>query len=315
MIPFSRQKIWRGLALAGIIGLGLAIVHLANSTWMPAILDGAKPAIIAIGIGMITLTAASIGAGFFEAFLRRSSRKSRSPKLLTDLIAAVMFLSALLVTMGSVFGQQGASLIASSGLIIAVVGFAIRSVVADTLAGIALGLEAPFKIGDWIETEAGIAGKVVEIGWRTTRLSTRKATHIILPNSQIARQRLTNFSAPRPRYRATVEVWVNAAIDTATMQRALQSAACARTIYSKDPPEVQLVGLDPEGLRVAVTYWVPSYLDDRRCRSEVLACLLAAMQENALLPPSLADTSTTYRLPQTRRSTELSPANDHPRLP
>ncbi|WP_115179341.1 mechanosensitive ion channel domain-containing protein [Brucella anthropi] len=49
----------------------------------------------------------------------------------------------------------------------------------------------------------------MEIGWRTTSLSTRDSTYVILPNSQIARQKLTNYSAPRQHYRAHVQVLLN----------------------------------------------------------------------------------------------------------
>lgn len=55
-----------------------------------------------------------------------------------------------------------------------------------------------------IETLA--QGRVQEIGWRTTRLVTRDSTYVILPNSQISRQRITNFSAPRQEYCDHVEL-------------------------------------------------------------------------------------------------------------
>jgi small-conductance mechanosensitive channel len=80
-------------------------------------------------------------------------------------------------------------------------GFAIRNVVADTLSGIALGLEGPFRIGDWVDVEGLRRGRVVEIGWRTTRLLTRDFTYVILPDSQISRQRIVNYSAPRSVFR------------------------------------------------------------------------------------------------------------------
>ena len=76
--------------------------------------------------------------------------------------------------------------LAGSSLILAVLGFAIRNVVVGTLSGIALGVEAPYRIGDWVDIEQVARGKVIEIGWRTTRLLTLDSTYMILPNSQIA---------------------------------------------------------------------------------------------------------------------------------
>lgn len=91
-------------------------------------------------------------------------------------------------------------------MIIAILGFAIRNVLADVLSGIAIGVEAPYRIGDWVEFDPVTLGRVIEIGWRTTRILTPNDTYMILPNSQISRQMLTNYSAPRKQYQAKLEI-------------------------------------------------------------------------------------------------------------
>ncbi len=121
-----------------------------------------------------------------------ASRRRPYPRLLKDLIAAVLFLAAFAATVSLYMGQGALGALAGSGLILAMLGFAIRNVVADTLSGVALGVEGPFRIGDWIDIDTLARGRVIEIGWRTTRVLTRDATYMILPNSQIARQRITN---------------------------------------------------------------------------------------------------------------------------
>jgi small-conductance mechanosensitive channel len=74
-----------------------------------------------------------------------------------------------------------------------VIGFALRNVISDVFVGIALGIDHPYRIGDWIETAQGSAGKVAEITWRTTRLIDRNGFVIIVPNGLAARQRLINY--------------------------------------------------------------------------------------------------------------------------
>jgi len=95
---------------------------------------------------------------------------------LRELVTAALFLAAMVATVAMLLGQSAGGALASSGLIIAILGFAIRNVLADVLSGIALGLEAPFRIGDWVEIDGAIRGRVIEIGWRTTRLQTRNDT-------------------------------------------------------------------------------------------------------------------------------------------
>ena len=83
-----------------------------------------------------------------------------------------MFLFALAALGGLslLFRQDLSGILTGSGLVLAVLGFAIRNVVADTLSGIALGIEAPFRgIGDrvrietWPRAGAGSAG--ARRGW------------------------------------------------------------------------------------------------------------------------------------------------------
>src|SRR5690606_18256769 len=105
---------------------------------------------------------------------------------------------------------------------------------------VALGLEAPFRIGDWIEIDGTIRGKVIEIGWRTTRLLTRNDTYMILPNSQISRQRMTNFSAPKRHYRATLEIVLGHDISVSQGKELLATAAASTKSVMKSPkPDVR----------------------------------------------------------------------------
>ncbi|MCZ7675653.1 MAG: mechanosensitive ion channel family protein [Roseovarius sp.] len=112
---------------------------------------------------------------------------------------------AFVATVSLYMGQGAFGALAGSGLVLAMLGFAIRNVVADTLRGSRWG-SRPFRHRRWVDIDGLARGKVIEIGWRTTRILTRDATYMILPNSQIARQRITNYSAPKPQYRAQVSI-------------------------------------------------------------------------------------------------------------
>ncbi len=90
-----------------------------------------------------------------------TARRRRYPRLLKDLIAVMLFLFAFAATVALFMGQGATGALAGSGLVIAMLGFAIRNVVADTLSGIALGVEGPFRIGDWVDIVGLARGKVV----------------------------------------------------------------------------------------------------------------------------------------------------------
>lgn len=235
------------------------------------------------------------GARLIDALLTaRLSRRRKGqrpvPKVLLDLFRVFLYALATLVALSLFFRQDLSGILTGSGLVLAVLGFAIRNVVADTLSGIALGIEAPFRMGDWVRIENLAQGRVQEIGWRTTRLVTRDSTYVILPNSQISRQRITNFSAPRKEYRDHAELILPVSLPVAAAKALMREAlSAAESIVEGKPPEVEVVRYGPQGICYRVKYWVPQHDREPVCRNEVFSLVDAALREKgvALVPASI----------------------------
>ena len=212
------------------------------------------------------------------------------PKVLLDLLRVFLFTLASLVALSLFFRQDLSGILTGSGLVLAVLGFAIRNVVADTLSGIALGIEAPFRMGDWVRIETLAQGRVQEIGWRTTRLVTGDSTYVILPNSQISRQRITNFSAPRKEYRDHAELTLPVGLPVAEAKELIRQAlAKAESIVEDRLPEVQVVHYGLHGISYRVKYWVPQHDREPVCRNEVFSLIDAALRDRgvALVQPPM----------------------------
>lgn len=175
-----RRLIWPSTLL--LIAVGLVILDQKSKQHVAPPLDLAG--------GVIgCLAAAWLGSRLFGLFADRRRRHKRPyPRQFRDLVAVLLFFAAMVASAALLLGQGLLGALAGSSLILAVLGFAIRNVVADTLSGIALGIEAPYRIGDWIDIEQVARGRVIEIGWRTTRVLTQDSTYMIVPNSQIARR-------------------------------------------------------------------------------------------------------------------------------
>lgn len=223
--------------------------------------------------------------------LRHRTGRRPVPRVLLDLLSVALFALATLISLSLLFRQDLSGILTGSGLVLAVLGFAIRNVVADTLSGIALGIEAPFRIGDWVRIETLAQGRVQEIGWRTTRLVTRDSTYVILPNSQISRQRITNLSAPRKEYRDNVELTLPVDLPVAAAKELIRKALSgAESIVAGKAPEVQVVQYGPQGITYRVKYWIPQHDREPVCRNEVFSLIDAALRERgiALVPAPAA---------------------------
>jgi len=276
---------WGGAALVGLLLAIALLVEPATQTlpflgplspWTPVLRDGALVLAFFTGAHLVHAVVAS------RLMQRRKGRRP-VPKVVLDLLWFLLMALSTLASLSLVFRDDLSGILTGSGLVLAVLGFAIRNVLADVFSGLALGIEAPFRIGDWVRIETLAEGRVQEIGWRTTRLVSRDSTHLILPNSQISRQRITNFSAPRPEYRDHAELTLPAELAVAEAQALIRAAAAgAGSIAPDKPPEVQVTHYAPEGISYRVKYWVPRHDRALDCRNEVLSLIDAALREKGI---------------------------------
>ncbi len=216
---------------------------------------------------------------------------------------------AVFASIALLFDQGLVGILTGSSLILAMLGFAIRNVVADTLSGVALGIEAPYRIGDWVEIEQIAKGRVIEIGWRTTRVLTQDSTYMILPNSQIARGRITNYSAPKPQYRAQLSLKLpNELSVEAAKGLILQALRDARLIQADPPADVRVQELGFDGNSYAVRYWLSKFERDADCRDEILYLVDQQMRTAKIPAPRVK-----IELNQPR-SVESDPLSHHSEL-
>jgi small-conductance mechanosensitive channel len=117
--------------------------------------------------------------------------------LARTLVSIVIFVGAAIMVYTVVFGQSVVSIVATSGALTVVLGFALRELIMDFFAGIILSIERAFRIGDYCQFHLGsqvVQGIIEEMNWRTVRVRDELGAVIVLPNNKISVQHLTNQS-------------------------------------------------------------------------------------------------------------------------
>jgi small-conductance mechanosensitive channel/CRP-like cAMP-binding protein len=226
-------------------------------------------------------------ARLFDLLLRRAAVFSRRPapypRLLADLVRAALFAAAGVAILLFVFEGSATGLIATSSVAIAVVGFALRNIISDVFSGIALGIDHPYGIGDWIEMAEGSAGKVVEISWRTTRLVSRDGVAVVMPNGLIAGHRLINYGAGEEAYRTSLRVALDPALPPERAKRILLAGALdAGRCIPGLAPDVVLQEYADGAAVYAVRFMVPDYGREAACRDAVGSTVLRALHHAGL---------------------------------
>ena len=130
----------------------------------------------------------------------KKERRTVDPRLLLMLrrvlVGLIYALGVLLVI--NTLGIPISPLIAGLGLGGVAVALAIQPTLSNLFAGTYVMTEGVVSPGDYIEMEGGVAGYVLEVGWRSTRLRTWSNTLVVVPNARFAETIITNYYEPTP---------------------------------------------------------------------------------------------------------------------
>ena len=213
---------------------------------------------------------------------RRTGRPA--PRLLRDVGAALVWVAAACVVAAEVFGWPVAGIVTTSGVAVAVLGFALRDMLASLFAGLALNAERPYQIGDWIELEPHPAGRVVEVGWLTTRAVTRDGVGLVLPNALLARSAFRNYSRPSDSFRDTLAVTLDHEAAPERVERVLLAATAEVDALGPPlpPPDVRIAEFGPRGIVWQLRYWLADYAALPETRYRVQRAVLRHLHQAGL---------------------------------
>ena len=107
----------------------------------------------------------------------------------------IIYSIACLGIVAYVFDQEISRLLATGGIFAMMIGLAVKMNVADILSGIAINIESPFRLGDWIQIDQ-FEGMVTDITWRSTRIKTGENAILCIPNSKATESSIQNFNIP-----------------------------------------------------------------------------------------------------------------------
>ncbi|MDB6154476.1 MAG: MscS Mechanosensitive ion channel [Chthoniobacteraceae bacterium] len=135
---------------------------------------------------------------FWELWFERK-QKSPAPKFLSQLLSLLLFIGTVLTIVAVDYGKDLTAFVFGSTVVVGIVGFAMQDLLGNIIAGIALEIGKPFKIGDWLIVDTHRA-EVIEVNWRSTRLRTNDDIHLDLPNKTVAGSIITNLSYPTQQH-------------------------------------------------------------------------------------------------------------------
>jgi len=202
----------------------------------------------------------------------------RFPHIVQDALVIGLFgLAAML------FFQD--KIVAATAVGAVVVGFALQDTLGNLFAGLAIQIEKPFRVGHWV-TIGGKDGMVSEITWRATKIRTKQGNFVVVPNSALSRDTITNYSEPTLDTR--VEVEVGASYDTPPneVKAVIFSALQGAPLLMADPaPEVLVADFAASAITYRVRVWTADFAADERVRDLIRTRIYYAFRRHGVTIP------------------------------
>lgn len=224
--------------------LGINVYSLANIFHYTGLL--------ALGVLLIR----QIGLCWFRLLLPYAG--FHPPRILEELIILLGYLGWTLYLLSEV-GLEPSSLITSTAVVTAVLAFAMQDTLGNILSGLALQLDQSICLGDWLEFD-NMFGEVVQVQWRHTAIMTRFGEKILIPNSDLMKNRVKiigGHTVPG-RYISLFFYSSYAVAPSKVVKQVQQSLAKTRIDGSvpKRPPIVQVHDFEKGQITYALRCWV-----------------------------------------------------------
>src|SRR6266850_254598 len=194
-------------------------------------------------------------------------RQTTIPHFLREVVGGVIFLIVLLLILsyGYHAETQLKGLLAGSGVVAIIVGFAGQNLFAGIIGGISIQINRPYKVGDWLQVGDRFA-EVREINWRSTRLCTNDDIYLDIPNNEMVSHQIVNLHYPTQVHAMRIRIGIDYDVPPNRVKDALGRAAqSANGVLPTPPVKIFLVDFGDH----AVTYEIKYYMGNHARINEV----------------------------------------------
>ena len=210
--------------------------------------------IVAVIIFLVTLYVARLGFRLVGSALTRRRVDPELKLLLSRIVQIAIIVIGIIWALATVeFDVTG--FVAGLGIIGFTVGFALKDIAENFVAGVLLLVQQPFDIGDAIEA-GGFSGTVTSIEIRSTTIRTFDGLLVIVPNAQVYGNAITNYSKVGQR-RINIDVGVGYESDLEKASEIMVEIANKLPGIKDDPaPFVVFKEFGDSSINATLYFWI-----------------------------------------------------------
>ncbi len=259
---------------------------------------------------IILVAATFLLAFFLNFFIKRvvgkyvvkySNKLKADPtnfSFLKNSITFIIYLGAIVFIFTQVPSLRniGTALMASAGILAAIIGFASQKAFSNIISGIFILIFKPFSIGDVIEIEGNKMGSVEEITMRHTVIRDFENLRIVIPNSIISDATVVNTSLIDDRIRKHINFKVSYDTDIDLAIKLIQEEIMKHPLFTDVRTDKQIRENEPlvvvrvaelgeYYVRLKAYAWVRDFDDSFVLECDLNKSLLKRFKENNITIP------------------------------
>lgn len=140
------------------------------------------------------------------------------------------------------------------------IGFGLQTIISNFVAGLIILFERSLKVGDFVELPSGLVGEVREINMRSTLVTTNDNVDILVPNSELVNNQVTNWTLRDTQRRIRVPFGVAYGTDKDLVKKAVLEAAdevkWTLSTSKNRQPQVWFVQFGDSSLNFELVVWL-----------------------------------------------------------
>ncbi len=226
----------RGLPISWCSGVGL--YWTINSLDIPATVSRLLSSLLfTVIIFTITRVIARTLSGIINFYTMRSAQNMPKTSLLNNIVSFSIYAVGFLVIL-QYYGISVAPILTALGVGGMAVALGLQDTLANIFAGLHLILSKQLRIDDYIKLSTGEEGRVSDITWRFTTLQSVNNNVVVVPNQNISKAIITNYSMPRQDITVSVEIGVSYDSDLDKVERVCIDVG--KRVLEKFDPEIKI---------------------------------------------------------------------------
>jgi small-conductance mechanosensitive channel len=221
--------------------------------------------------------------------------------LLTRFVGVIIYAIAFILAL-DLLGINVMPFVAGAGVLGIAIGFAAKDTLSNLIAGVLLIIDRPFEIGDRIEVWAAPVGSatwgdVIDIGIRATKIKTTDNIVIIIPNNEIMKRDIINYTIISSMIRVRINIGIAYNADIAKAKKIIFDVVDVIEWVAKEPkPKVMFRVFGESSVDLQVRVWIKNARKRMDTISEITDKVKEAFDQHGIeIPYPRRDITITHR--------------------